>query len=393
MKNGNEINILRINLSNGKITEEIMDEKLVDLFLGGRGINRWILLNEIKKGVQSFGLENKIVIGTGLLVGSSAPGACRVQIDTLSPFNNGVASGNGGGFFGAQLRFAGWDNIIIEGKAAGPVYIYIEDKDVRIMDAKNIWGKKTWETQDSIQEIHGKDTSVLTIGPAGENLVYSAAIIIDKYRAAARCGIGAVMGSKNLKAIGVRGTESIVPLNATSFKNKSKDLISKILKSKTGKDLKEFGTASSINMETNDLSWNPVRNFQDCYVDPEKIKKIFLENWSNIKSKSISTCFGCPVDCGFLRTIVDGQYKGTKTASVEANAFWDFSTKLDIYDPAVVSKAQELCNQYGLDIDSVSGAISWAYECYEKRIINKKDTDGLELVWGHDKPLMILLKK
>lgn len=392
MKNVKEINILRINLLNRKITEEIMNEKLMDLFLGGRGINRWILLNEIEKGVEAFDLKNKIVIGTGLLVGSSAPGACRLQIDTLSPFNNGVASGNGGGFFGAQLKFAGWDNIVIEGKAKDPVYIYIKDKDVRIMDARNIWGKTTWETQDAIQAIHGKNTAVLTIGPAGENLVYSAAIIVDKYRSASRCGIGAVMGSKNLKAIGVEGIESILPLNEINFKNKSNELISKILKSEIGKNLKEYGTAL-INMKSNDLSWNPVRNFQDCYVDPEKFKKTFQENWSNIKSESIRTCFGCPVDCGFLRTIVNGPYKGTKTASCEANAFWDFSTKLDIYDPAVVHKAQELCNQYGLDIDSVSGVISWAYECYEKGIIDKKDTDGLELVWGHDEPLMILLKK
>ena len=217
MKNANEIKILRINLSTKKITTEIMDEKFTDLFLGGRGINRWILLNEIEKGTKAFSLKNKIAIGTGLLVGSSAPGACRLQIDTISPFNNGVASGNGGGFFGTQLRFAGWDNIIIEGKAKNPVYICIKDKDVKILDAKNIWGKTTWETQDAIQAIHGKNTSVLTIGQAGENLVYSAAIIVDKYRSVSRCGVGAVMGSKNLKAIGVEGTGSVIPVNQKSF--------------------------------------------------------------------------------------------------------------------------------------------------------------------------------
>lgn len=392
MKNANEIKILRINLSTRKITTERMNEKLTDLFLGGRGINRWILLNEIEKGVEAFDLKNKIVIGTGLLVGSSAPGACRVQIDTLSPFNNGVASGNSGGFFGAQLRFAGWDNIVIEGKAKDPVYIYIKDKDVRIMDAKNIWGKTTWKTQDVIQAIHGKNTSVLTIGPAGENLVYSAAIIVDKYRSASRCGMGAVMGSKNLKAIGVEGTGSVTPVNQKSFEKKSAQLKSKILKTEVGKGLKKAGTTLWLSF-TNDLSWNPVRNFQDCYVEPEKIKNIYPENWLNITSEKIKACFECPVDCSFLRTITSGPYKGTKTATCQANAFWDFSTKLDIYDPAVVHKAQELCNRYGLDVDSVSGVISWAYECYEKGIIDKKDTDGLKLDWGNDRSLMLLLKK
>jgi aldehyde:ferredoxin oxidoreductase len=392
MKNVNEIKILRINLSTKKITAEIMDEKLTDLFLGGRGINRWILLNEIEKGIKAFDLKNKIVIGTGLLVGSSAPGACRVQIDTLGPFNNGVASANSGGFFGAQLRFAGWDNIVIEGKAMDPVYIYIKDKDVRIMDAKNIWGKTTWKTQDAIQAIHGKDTSVLTIGPAGENLVYSAAIIVDKYRSASRCGIGAVMGSKNLKAISVEGTGSVIPVNQKGFEKKSAQLKLKILKSENGKKLKKYGTPYFLNF-INDISFNVVRNFQDCYVDPEKFKNIFPNNWSNITSEEIETCFGCPISCSFLSTITDGPYKGTRTASCQGNAFWDFCTKLDIYDAAVAHKAQELCNRYGLDIDSVSGAISWAYECYEKGIIDQKDTDGLELVWGQDKPLMILLKK
>ena len=123
------------------------------------------------------------------------------------------------------------------------------------------------------------------------------------------------------------------------------------------------------------------------------MKNIFTDNWSNITSEKIETCFGCPVGCSFLSTVTDGPYKGTRTATVHANAFWDFSMKLDIYDVAVVHKAQELCNRYGLDIDSVAGVIAWAYECYEKGIIDQKDTDGLELVWGHDEPLMILLEK
>jgi len=392
MKNNDKIRILRIDLSAMKITTEILDEKLTELFLGGRGINRWILLNEIEKGVKAFDLKNKIVIGTGLLVGTSAPGACRIQVDTISPFNNGVASGNGGGFFGAKLRFAGWDNMIIEGKSEKPVYIYIKDKDVKILDAKNIWGKTTWETQDVIQKNHGKEASVLTIGPAGENMVYSAAIIVEKYRSVSRCGMGAVMGSKNLKSIVVEGNNTIIPANKMNFDKISDKLGSKILKTEVGKGLKKGGTPLWLGF-TNDLSWNPVRNFQDCYVEPEKIKNIYRNNWFDIISEKIITCFGCPVNCSFLSTVTGGPYKGTRTASVQANAFWDFSTKLDIYDPSVVHKAQELCNRYGLDVDSVSGVISWAYECYEKGIINKKDTDGLVLEWGNDQSLMILLRK
>lgn len=392
MKNLHEIKIIRINLSTSKIVSESMDEKSIDLFLGGRGINRWILLNEIEKGTRAFDKNNKIVIGTGLLVGSSLPGACRVQIDTVSPFNNGVASGNGGGYFGPKLKLAGWDNIIIEGKAEKPVYIYIKDEDVKIIDGKQIWGKTTWEAQDIIQAIHGKNTGVIAIGQAGENLVYSASITVDKYRSASRCGLGAVMGSKNLKAIIVGGTGKIVPAKKSDFEKLSTKLALKTFKSEVGKNLNRNGTVFSLSI-TNDLSWNPVRNFQDCYVEPEKIKNIYIDNWTNISSKKIETCFNCSINCSFLRTVTKGLYKGTKMANVQANAFWDFSTKLDIYDPAVVHKATELCNRYGLDVDSVSGAISWAYECYEKGIIDKRDTDGLTLEWGNDKSLMILLKK
>mgnify|MGYP005631094627 CR=1 FL=1 len=176
-----KIRILRVDLTNNKISVEEKGEEYIYKFLGGRGINRWTLLNEIGRGVGAFDPENKIVFGTGLLVGTSAPGACRLQIDTISPFNNGVASGNAGGFFAPQLRFAGYDNIVIEGKAEKPVYMFIEDQDVDILDAKDLWGKTTWETEDLIRKKHGKDIAILSIGPAGENLVKSAAIITNKY--------------------------------------------------------------------------------------------------------------------------------------------------------------------------------------------------------------------
>ena len=392
MRDVNRVKILRIDLTTRKIAIEEKGEEYIQKFLGGRGINRWILLNEITKGTKVFDPENKLIIGTGLLVGTKAPGACRVQIDTISTFNDGVGSANGGGYFASQLRFGGWDNILIEGKAETPVYILIKNQDIDILDANEVWGKTTWETEDILRERHGKAISVMSIGPAGENLVNSAAIIIDKYRAAARCGIGAVIGSKNLKAICVVGSGGFVPCDIDRFEKKAREMTERILKTDLGKALKAGGTPLWLKF-INTLSWSPVRNFQDSYVDPNKVKSLFQENWRNIESKKINTCFNCPIQCGFLRIITDGPYKGTETANTEANAFWDFAFKLDIYDPTVVVKAQEICNRYGLDIDSVSGAISWAYECYEKGIINKIDTDGLELNWGNDKSLVILLEK
>lgn len=375
-----------------------MDEKTEEYicrFLGGRGINRWVLLNEIDKDIDAFDPENRIVFGTGLLVGTSAPAACRLQIDTVSPFNNGVASGNSGGFFAPQLRFAGYDNIVIEGKAEKATYISIKDQDVDILNAKDLWGKTTWKTEGIIQKKHGRGIATLSIGPAGENLVRSAAIISNKYRSASRCGMGAVMGSKNLKAIAVEGTgkeADITPSDAKRFEKKVSEMNGKILKTELGRGLKAAGTTLWLPI-TNERSWNPVRNFQDSYVDPDKYESLHPENWSNVEVKPIKTCYGCPVDCSHLFMVTDGPYKGTEAGGCEANTFWDFGTKLDIYYPPAVIKAYEMCNRYGMDVDNVSGAISWAYECYEKGIIDENNTDGLELNWGNHKEVIILLKK
>jgi len=284
---------------------------------------------------------------------------------------------------------------VIEGKAEEAVYVFIEDQEVNILNAKDLWGKTTWETEDALQKRHGRDAAVLSIGPAGENLVRSAAIITNKYRSASRCGMGAVMGSKNLKAIVVRSTgknADITPYDIERFEKKASEMTKKILKSEVGEGLKAGGTTLWLPI-TNERSWNPVRNFQDCYVEPEKYKSLHPENWSHVRAEPIKTCYGCPVNCSYMFTVTDGPYKGARAAGCEANTFWDFGTKLDIYYPPAVIKAYELCQKYGLDVDSVSGAISWAYECYEKGIIDKRDTDGLELNWGNHKEVMVLLEK
>jgi len=383
--------VLRIDLATRK-TSNTEEAYYVDKFLGGRGINRWILLKEIGCNTSAYSPDNKIVFGTGLLTGTSASGSGRLQVDTVSPFNNGVASSNGGGAFAPKLKFAGWDHLVLENTSQQLCYICIDNNQIDILPAEDLRGRTTWETHDILQDTHGKDFSVLCIGPAGEKLVNSAAIIIDKYRAAARCGVGAVMGSKRVKAIMVRGSGAVEPVDRKAFEDVSQRMKDKIQKSEVGQALEKVGTAHWLQF-LNALSWSPVRNFQDCYVDPELISNIYLENWKDIESSKIEGCYNCPANCGFLRTITGGAYKGTEAANVQANAFWDFSTRLDIYDPAVVIKALEVCNRYGLDIDSVSGSIAWAYECFEQGIINEKDTDGLRLTWGNDEALMQLLKK
>ncbi|HEC91908.1 MAG TPA: aldehyde ferredoxin oxidoreductase, partial [Candidatus Atribacteria bacterium] len=202
-------NILRVNLTDSKIWTEPTD-KYATRWIGGRSINTWILLNELNSNVKWSDPENLLTFGVGVLVGTLAPGACRVSVDTKNAFNNGIGSANVGGFFGAELKFAGFDNIVISGKAERPVYIWIHDGEVEIKDASSIWGKTTWETEREIRKnLNDERIRVAAIGPAGENLVKSACIIADRGCAAGGSGCGAVMGSKNLKAIAVRGKRSI----------------------------------------------------------------------------------------------------------------------------------------------------------------------------------------
>jgi len=381
--------VLRVLLSTGTIAADEYDQQR-RLFLGGRGINRYLLLAELQKDVTAFSPRNKLVFGTGLLTGTRAAGACRLQVDSLSPFNGAVASANGGGFFAEALKSAGYDHLVLEGAAEEWVYVHISRDSVRIISAEELLGQSTWATHDFLKERHGDDVSILTIGPAGERLVKSAAIIIDKYRAAARCGVGAVMGSKRVKAIVAQSCHSHETAVSPAFDLACGEMQKKILSSQLGKDLVRCGTPISMRY-TNRLSWNPVRNFQDCHVEPNLISRLYPENWQHITSSPIETCSSCPTPCGFLRTITSGPYNGTRTANVEANAFWDFATRFDIYDPCVVIKAQEVCNKLGLDIDGVSCAVAWAYECFEHGLIGEKDTDGLVLKWGNGEALIELL--
>ena len=385
------VRILRVHLPTKTVTTTNLAEDYRRRFLGGRGINRNLLLTELRNTVTAYSPDNKLVFGTGLLTGTSAPGSGRLQVDSVSPFNNAVASANGGGFFAPRLKSAGWDHIVLEGVSDDWVYIHITHEAVEVRSAEDLVGASTWVTHDTLQGRHGANASILSIGPAGERLVRSAAIIIDKYRAAARCGVGAVMGSKRVKAISVQGGDVHSQDHSPEFHVLCDEARKKILSSEVGQGLMNVGTPLWVQY-TNRLSWNPVRNFQDCHVSPELMAKLYPQNWRHITSEPIETCANCPTPCGFLRTVHSGPYRGTRTANVEANAFWDFATRFDIYDPCVVMKAQEVCNEYGLDIDSASCAIAWAYECFEYGIITKADTDGLELRWGGAEVLIELLR-
>lgn len=384
--------ILRINLSNRRITTE-STVKYADRFLGGRGINQWILYKEVRPKIWPFDPANRLIFGTGVLVGTCAPAAGRYTVDSKNVFTGGVGSANSGGHFGPELKFAGYDNLVIHGRSRKPCYLWIDDDTVKIRNAEHLWGKTTWETDDIIRENLGdEDVQIASIGPAGENLVRAACIINNGARAAGRCGLGAVMGSKNLKAIAVRGTGGISVADPARFMRVVEELWQRIEGDDVMKSLRQWSTAL-IPEADQAISSNPVRNFQDGYWDPEKIKKTSSKVLIGEYSVRNLACFGCPVACSHYLKISKGEFAGVEGEGFECNTLHDLGCKLDIDNLSAIIKIHVLCGQYGLDVDNTGGVIAWAMECYEKGILKKEDTDGLELDWGNYKATIELVRK
>jgi len=382
--------ILRVNLSTGKTTTE-PTETYAERFLGGRGINQWILYRETKPDIQPFDPANPIIFGAGVLVGTPALGACRYSVDSRNVLTGGVGSANSGGHFGPELKFAGYDHVVIEGRAPKPHYVLISDDDVEIENADDLWGKTTWETEDDIRNEFGDDDiQIASIGPAGENLVRGACIINNGARAAGRCGLGAVMGFKNLKAVAVRGTGEVSVAQPEKFMQLIEELWEKVLSTDEMRLYEQHGT-TLIPEKNNEISANPVRNFQDGYW--EKASNLNAEELKEKYTVRRLSCFGCLVACSHWLRVPSGKLKGIEGEGLEANSIKDFGYKLDVdYWPAII-QAHMLCSQYGLDVDNTAGSIAWATECYQRGILTKKDTDGLELEWGNHEVILELIKR
>ena len=382
--------IMRVNLSTGKISFE-STLRYAGRFLGGRGINQWILFNEAGPDVAALDPACPIIFGTGVLVGTPAPGGCRYSVESRNYLTGGVGSCNSGGHFGPELKFAGYDHLVITGRSRGPCYIWIDDNNIQIRKGSHLWGKTTWQTDDLIREELGDDdVQIATIGPAGENLVRAACIINNGARAAGRCGLGSVMGSKGLKAIAVRGTGNITVAKPQKFMELVEGLGEKIETNRDTKLFKRYGT-TRIPEDNNEVSANPVRNFQDGYWG--KVDSLRADDLGEIFTVRRLACFACPVPGSHWLRVPDGEFRGTECEGFEANTIKDFGYKLDIdYWPAII-KAHALCSQYGLDVDNTAGPIAWAMECYQRGILTKEDTDGLELEWGNYKVVMELVRK
>ncbi|MHC4725258.1 MAG: aldehyde ferredoxin oxidoreductase family protein [Planctomycetota bacterium] len=350
--------------------------KIACKFIGGRGLGSYILSQEVSPTVDAFSAENKIIIAAGPLTGTQAPASGRHMVVTKSPLTGTIASSNSGGFWGAELKKAGYDLIILEDKSEKPCYIFINDDNIEIRNAEKYWGKLVSETTEGLlDEVGDTKARVMTIGPAGEKKSLVAAIMNDKYRAAGRSGVGAVMGSKNLKAIVVRGTGKLEPANAEDTKEVLKSVRKKIKEQPvTGQGLPAYGTAVLVNI-INESGIYPTNNFQKSHF--ETANKVSGEALAENYLVKNTACYGCPIACGRRSRLDDVEAEGP-----EFETLWAYSADCGIDDLPTVIKANNLCNEYGLDTISAGSTIACAMELYEKGLIKAEEIDGPPLNFG-----------
>jgi len=385
--------ILRVNLSNRKIWTE-NTEKYARRFFGGRTLANFILLNEMSMETKWSDPENMIIFSSGIFEGTFIPGACRVSIDTKNPFNDGKGSANCGGHFGPELKFAGFDSVVITGKAEKPVYLWIHDGTAELRDANLVWGKSTFATERILRkELHDEGVEVMLIGPAGENRVKAANVLCDLGKNAGGSGVGCVMGDKRLKAIAVRGNGVIKVPNPDKFMEVASAAREKIAQASGTKVWREntiIEAGYMPDMEENWDLWTTVRNGQDDYWPMDKRKRFYEAAVKYRKGKY--ACFGCPIGCMPFQKIEKGKYAGTVANGFWINDAW-WLQRFDVDDPETIMKYRSLINELGLDGDNTAVPLSWAFECYEKGLITKKDTDGLELVWGNGDAVIEMVRK
>jgi aldehyde:ferredoxin oxidoreductase len=349
--------ILRIDLSEKKISSQPLTNERAELFLGGRGLGAEILFRELQNGIDPLSPENKLIFATGPLTGTGAPTSGRYSVTTRSPLTGTIFDSNSGGHFGVQLKRSGWDAVVLDGRADRPSYIWIHDDATEIRNADHVWGLDTHATEDTVKSETHKDAKVACIGPAGERQVLISSIINDKHRAAGRGGVGAVMGSKNLKAIAVLGNREPTIANKEEFAVAARMSLEAISKNPVTKDsLPNYGTAVLVNI-MNEIGALPTFNFQRGYyedadaISGETIRERLLE-------KRVA-CDACTIACGRATKIPGSDRQGE---GPEYETVWAFGAACGVRDLEGIAEANYLCNEYGLDTISTGSTIACAME-------------------------------
>jgi aldehyde:ferredoxin oxidoreductase len=385
--------LLFVNLTTGQIKEEAPNESLYRDFIGGYGVGARILYSRQKGGIDALGPDNILGIMTGPLTGTPTPLGCRYVVVAKSPLTGGWGDANCGAEFGPHLKFAGYDGVFFTGISTKPVYLFIDNGKAELKDAGHLWGKSTLETDDILKEELGKDTRVIAIGPAGEKQSLVAAIITHKGSAAGRSGLGAVMGSKKLKAVAVRGEGKVPITDAETVERLRKEYLAVIMKSPARNGLHNFGTCSHSDASAHSGD-TPVKNWGGVgVVEVPDVSGLSKENF-NGNVVSLGGCWHCPVACHGRLESGDGEYRypaGTKRPEYETAAA--FGAMCLCTNAEAIKMANHICNSYGIDTISAGTIIAFAMECYEHGIITKKDTDGIDLKWGDHHAMIAMTEK
>jgi aldehyde:ferredoxin oxidoreductase len=387
--------ILRVNLTNGTVKSEPLNMEWARAYLGSRGLGSKYLVEEVDPKVDPLSAANKIIWATGPLTGTMASTGGRYTVITKGPLTGAIACSNSGGHWGAELKMAGWDMIIFEGASPKPVYLYVNDDTAELRDASGLWGKSVWETEEALKKSHQDPLlRISSIGQAGENKVLFAAVVNDLHRAAGRSGVGAVMGSKNLKAIAVRGTKGVGNIaDAKEFMKvtfeKKKVLADHAV---TGQGLPTYGTQVLMNV-INEIGALPTRNFKD--VQFEGAKDISAEAMATPRKtdgkKHLVTnqaCFGCTIACGRISKMDQGhftvenkpQYWGA-SGGLEYEAAWALGAANGVNDLEALQYANMLCNEYGMDPITFGATIGAVMELYTMGVL-KKEQLGTDAPFG-----------
>ena len=381
--------ILRVNLERRRISTEPVDPAQARAFIGGRGLATKILSDEIDPAVDPLDAANKLILATGPLTGTSAACGGRFMVVTKGAQTGAIACSNAGGDFGPELKYAGYDMIVLEGAAAEPVILIIDDGTVELRPAGELWGKDVHQTEDALHQELGKAFKCVSIGPAGEKLVRFASIMTNKNRAAGRSGVGAVMGSKKLKAIAVRGTGGVRVADPEAFRTACLDALTKLKEGElTGTVLPQLGTPVLVNV-VNESGAFPTRNFQQGqFESAQKISGETMAEQIVVRSRA---CVACPIACGRLTAVPDGEFSG-RGEGPEYETLWAFTANTGIDDLRAAAKANYLCNELGMDTISAGATIACAMELVEKGALTEREVGG-DLSFGNARAMVDLVGK
>ncbi|HYE81867.1 MAG TPA: aldehyde ferredoxin oxidoreductase family protein [Clostridia bacterium] len=371
---GWEGKLLRVNLTNGTVSKEDLNMEDARDYLGARGLGTKIMMDEVDPKVDPFSPENKLIFMTGPLTGTFASSAGRYEVIAKAPLTGTIGASNSGGHFGPELKYAGYDGIIFEGESDKPVYLYINDDEVQLRSAEHLWGKTVFDTTDELLKETDEDARVACIGPGGELKVLFATVMNEKHRAAGRSGLGAVMGSKKLKAVVVRGSKSIEVAKPKEFLESCVDARNKLKAHPvTGVGLPTFGTGVLVNI-LNQSGALPTRNWKDggYFEHADDTGGEALRDKYLVKNKS---CFGCNIGCGRVTRVPEGKFKCFGEGP-EYEAAWSYGADCGVRDLAAITRASIICNELGIDPITMGSTLACAMELYEKGIVTREELGG-----------------